>query len=233
MSKSISICVPFFDNYLDSYTYLFHQIESVRNQSLSSVQYVISYQGSLKFQSELRDVLNCFQNVKIIKSESTGISSNINNAILNADGNIIKILFQDDFLINLFYLNSTIKLYETLPITWACSGSIRYFDSTKSFKYKMIPRFSEPLLKHGVNTISSPSVVSLRKESFIPFNEHLSMFMDCDWYLRMSLEHGRPFIDSSISIANRIHDHQLSNRLDSDTISRELDFFQKENENVN
>ena len=85
--------------------FLNFSLEQIYNQSYSNIQVVISDHS---IDNSIYTVCNDWSkklNIKYLKNtKNRGSSSaNINNAINNCDGKLIKILFQDDFL---FYKNS-------------------------------------------------------------------------------------------------------------------------------
>ena len=139
-----------------------------------------------------------------------GISHNLNHAITNASGKVIKILFQDDFLVNRFAL---LFLFLRLLFSrkqWHVSGSVHFKQSTENFYKVFRPRVSNNLLD-GKNFISSPSVVTLKRKSQLGFDSRLTYLLDCEWYLRMSHSFGLPIFGRLTLVANRIHKGQATN----------------------
>jgi hypothetical protein len=71
------------------------------------------------------------------------------------------------------------------------------------------PRFKESLSK-GVNQIGMPSVVILRKEPLIAFDERLKYLFDCEWYLSMKHKFGKPLIIPDARVGIAIHSGQAT-----------------------
>jgi glycosyltransferase involved in cell wall biosynthesis len=148
---------------------------------------------------------------KIILNEKLGISSNTNKALENASGDVIKILFQDDFLASPWSLWHTAKAFRKSKIQWLVSQTKVYEQELETITRTFIPKISDSLLE-GKNTISSPSVVALRKKNLLPFDEELRILMDCEWYVRMSHSYGPPSFTRKVIAINRDHKGQEQKR---------------------
>ena len=65
----------------------------------------------------------------------------------------------------------------------------------------------------GKNTISSPSVLTIKNEKPLLFDEKLIWLMDVDYYKRCYNKFGNPKIINNINVVNRIGLHQVSNSI--------------------
>jgi hypothetical protein len=94
----------------------------------------------------------------------------------------------------------------------------------------MVPSWNDQIL-YGVNTISSPSVLSFINEEIVFFDENLTMLMDCEYYYQLYKKYGLPRVVSDILISNRMHQFQISSRYDKN-INEEINYVkQKYNDN--
>lgn len=138
--------------------------------------------------------------------------ANLNNAIKNCSGEIIKIMFQDDF----FYDDEALeKIYYALSDSdrmWLLNGTNHTQDNGNSFFWELHPEFNDNLLK-GTNSISSPSVVAFKKEVDLCFDESLVYFMDLDYYYGMRKKYGDPVYYKDILVSNRIHENSISSSI--------------------
>ena len=89
----------------------------------------------------------------------------------------------------------------------------------------MTPRWNENIYR-GVNTISSPSVLSYRKNTNILFDTNLTMLMDCEIYFNLYKNYGLPHIISDTLVTNRMHDNQISKNY-SLNLNTEINFVTK------
>ena len=147
--------------------------------------------------------------LKHFASLRTDMAGNINSSISQATGELVKILFADDF----FFCDDALTKIEysmgSSDNKWYLSGCNHYSQVSGNFYEDFFPRASRRLLD-GNNTISSPSVVTFRRSYFVPFSERLSYLIDCEWYLRMSHYFGLPAFGRDIQISNRIHVDQTT-----------------------
>lgn len=224
--KKISIAIPTWEcngkgvEFLDD---LFRTIE---------IQYFTDFEVVISDHSKNNDILdkveeyrNKFDIVYVKNKNKRGNSSaNLNNAIANCSGEIIKIMFQDDF----FYDDEALeKIYYSLSDSdnmWILNGTNHTMDDGHSFFWEMYPKFNDNLLK-GNNTISSPSVVSFKREVNNYFDENLIYLMDVDYYYSMREKYGDPIFYNDILVSNRKHKNSVSS-----SISNKEEIIFKESE---
>ena len=151
--------------------------------------------------------------------------ANTNRAISMCSGDIIKVMFQDDFFWDDEALEKIHGEFESSDSMWLVNGCNHTNDMGHSFFWEMFPRWNEDMLK-GKNTISSPSVLSMRKECFdkVKFDKNLIMLMDCEYYYSLQKNFGDPIYLDDILITNRLHGNQISSRYDMDKIELEVDY---------
>lgn len=138
-------------------------------------------------------------------------SANINNAIQKATGELIKILFQDDFLYDEQSLEHIIKYFDLEKDHWLVTACTHTIDGETFFK-NHYPTYNNHIYL-GKNTISSPSVLTIKNQNPLLFDKKLVWLMDCDYYKRYYDSFGKPKILSNISVVNRIGTHQITNTL--------------------
>jgi len=142
--------------------------------------------------------------IKYVKNNLTsrGITQNLNFGLRFCEGDYVKILFQDDFLNETNYLAQLKSTCLSSTARWVVSSAAHTKDGVTYFD-KIIPTANHLLLL-GVNTISSPSVVTIRKEDLlnIKFDENLQHLMDCEFYHHCINALGYPVIAESVSIVN-------------------------------
>ncbi len=144
------------------------------------------------------------------------ISPNLNNAMNHSNGKYIKVLFQDDFL---YDENSLLTQYEILEanpdIKWLVT-SFKHSNDGVNFYRHYTPRYSENIWT-GNNTLGNPSNITIKNEDLIYFDEGLNWLVDCEYYYRMFLKHGKPTIIGPVTVVNRTHGGGLT-----DTTPQEL-----------
>jgi len=135
--------------------------------------------------------------------------ANTNEAIKRCSGDIVKVMFQDDF----FYDDEALeKIYIELSNsdkTWLLNGCNHTQDDGNSFYWEMFPRWNDKLLE-GVNSISSPSVLAFKNNVKRRFDTTLTYFMDVEFYYGMMYDHGEPILYDDVLISNRVGDYSVT-----------------------
>jgi glycosyltransferase involved in cell wall biosynthesis len=205
-----SIVIPTWEQYGNGVLFLTQLLTTIRNQTIKDYEVIISDHS---IDSEIKSILNNFNDLNIIytKNEiSRGNSpANLNNGLRLAKGDIIKIMFQDDFFINNNALEIIQNHFEKNSCSWVVNGCCHTTDGINYNRY-MVPHWNDRILD-GVNTISSPSVLSFINQDILFFDEELTMLMDCDYYHSLYIRYGLPLIIEDYLITNRLHKHQISN----------------------
>jgi glycosyltransferase involved in cell wall biosynthesis len=148
-------------------------------------------------------------------------SANINNAIKCAIGEVIKILFQDDYLCDIDCLKVIYERFNKPQVNWLVTGTVHTSDKVDFFN-PMIPKYNSNIYL-GNNTISSPSVLAVRNKDVLEFDESLSWLMDVDYYKRLFDKYGLPEIIERILVVNRLWDGQISTtQITQDIIDKEV-----------
>ena len=209
----LSICIPTYEMNGKGDIFLEHSFKILEKQTYKDFNVIISDHSKSDLIKNLCDKYNNSLDIVYIKnSENIGNSSaNINNAIKYANGKLIKVLFQDDFLYNEDSLEITVDNFDLNKDKWLvsrCEHSYDGFTFNRDFK----PTYNDNI-HLGNNTISSPSVLTILNDLPLLFDENLIWLMDCDYYKRCYIKFGSPKILNAITAVNRVGSHQVSNTL--------------------
>lgn len=212
----ISICVPTYEYDGRGVEFLTQLFNSIDNQTYKNFNVIISDHSQ---NNEIKVLCDEYKNkfeILYIKNENKigNGPHNTNNAIINSDGDIIKIMFQDDFFVNDNALEKIFQTFNNNDCYWVVNGCCHTYDGI-NFDREMIPHWNNDII-FGNNTISSPSVLSIKKDTGCLFDENLVMLMDCDMYYQLYLKYGEPTIINDLLITNRLHDKQISSRYSGD-----------------
>ncbi len=227
MSPKISICIPTWEQNGFGNEYLTKLFETIKVQTFKDFEVVVSDHSQDNSISSVVDKFSKDINIIYIRNKQKFGNSpfNTNNAIKNSNGEIIKIMFQDDF----FYSENALEIisnsFNSSEVYWLVTGCNHTDKNVSSFNRPMVPRWNNSIYK-GVNTISSPSVLSFRKNTNIEFDENLVMLMDCEIYYNFYKKYGLPYIVSEILITNRLHENQISSNYKSN-INDEINYVKK------
>ena len=207
----ISICIPTWEQYGNGVNFLKNNFDKFLTQTYKNFNVIISDHSK---NDEIKKLCNLYSNnfeIKYFKYEKLygNGPANTNSSILNADGEIIKIMFQDDFFYDDTSLELISKEFEQEECNWLVNGCNHTNDDGKSFYNYMTPGWNDNI-PIGINTISSPSVLSFRNDSPCLFDENLVMLMDCEMYYQLYIRYGLPKIIINCLVTNRMHKHQIS-----------------------
>lgn len=213
----ISICIPTWEQYGRGVEFLKNNFEQILKQTYKNFNVIISDHSKDDTIKSLCENYSSQFEIKYFKNEhhlGNG-PANTNNSIINADGEIIKIIFQDDFLYQDNCLELIAKEFENDDCNWLVSGCNHTHDDGNTFTNFMVPYWNDNIAT-GTNTISSPSVLSFRNNNPCLFDEELTMLMDCEMYYQLYIRYGLPKIITDCLVTNRLHQHQISSLYNKD-----------------
>lgn len=206
----LSICIPAYDMGGYGAQFLEQSLTKLTHQSFQNFEVVVSDQS---IENGVEQTCNAFSKLLNINHFffSDGLrqaSANTNNAVRHAQGEVVKILFQDDILAREDALELTAKAFVG-DAAWMICGSAITYDGQNAIR-PMVPRL-HPQIRFGKNTVSSPSVLSVRREKALEFDEKLIWLMDVEMYHRLNKTYGSPRIAPEAMVLNRLHQGQVSN----------------------
>ncbi|MEO1139277.1 MAG: glycosyltransferase [Pseudomonadota bacterium] len=219
----ISICIPAYDMGGQGADFLAASFARMGQQSLHDFDVVVSDQSDT---TDVAQVCTDYSDrLRITRVDYAHgprqASANTNNAMRHAGGEILKILFQDDLLAGPDALTKTARAFEGTA-AWALCGSAVTYDG-QTAERAMVPRM-HPQIRFGKNTVSSPSVLAMRRDAMLEFDENLIWLMDVEMYHRLHITHGPPEIVPDVLVWNRLHDGQVSAGVSPDLRKRELSY---------
>ncbi len=206
--------------------FLAESFDILNRQTFKDFEVIISDHSK---DSLIKDLCNKYADKLDIKyfqnPDNRGNSSaNLNNAIKHADGKLIKILFQDDFLFDEKSLEKTVANFDLEKDFWLASACEHSRDG-KTLERSFYPKYNHKI-HLGKNTLSSPSVITIKNDSPLFFDENLIWLMDCDYYRRCYEAFGEPRILKDITVVNRIGKHQVTKVLATQKVrSREYKYM--------
>lgn len=220
----ISICVPTYEMKGEGDKYLDFSFNILYQQTYQDFEIIISDHSKSNIIKNLCKQWENILNINYYHNPNNigNSSANINNAIKNSKGDIIKILFQDDFLYDEYSLEKQLDYFKSDWLVTSCC----HYDGENIYK-PFHPQYHDNI-QYGHNTISSPSVLMFKNKNTIEFDENLIWLMDVDYYKRLFDKFGLPDICPYISVVNREHPNQVSNTLATEEIKQnELNYIIK------
>lgn len=211
----ISVCIPTYD-YSEGIKHLQRSFDMLKKQSFKDFEIVItddSIGDSVKdFCKQVDLPIRYIKNLNI-----PGIGGNTNTAILYANGELIKLLYQDDHLAHEDSLKIIVDNF-TEDVNWLVTGCTHTNGNPHQATYN-------DQIHRGINTIGSPSVLTIRNKDPFLFDTKLTWVLDCDYYKRMYMQFGMPKILNDINVVIGIGEHQTTSTLSKDRKNAEIKFL--------
>ncbi len=216
--KLISVCIPTYEMRGKGDLFLKQSFDILSQQKFKDFDVIVSDHSKNNI---IKDLCEAYKNKLDIhyyrNTENLGNSSaNINNAIKKATGKFIKILFQDDFLCGDNSLEDIVNNFDLEKDRWLITACEHSNDGINFYR-PFYPKYNNKI-HLGNNTISSPSVLTIKNEQPLLFDENLVWLMDCDYYKRCCDKFGGPKILNTINVVNRTGAHQVSNTVANDAL---------------
>lgn len=151
------------------------------------------------------------------------VAPNLNNILDHAEGEIIKLLDQDDYLLG----SDSLQFYADYFDTETNFLATAYWHTRdrKEYYNLHLPMFNPQLFV--VNTIGTCSCVAFR--NFGPetprFDENLRYSHDCDWYWRYLMKYGKPVLLNVPTIANYLWENSVTSTVSNELILSEQKYI--------
>lgn len=180
-------------------------LESLWNQSFQDFEIVITDNSD---DSELYDICKYYKGgIKYYLNPEKGMAVNTNEAIKQSTGELIKILYMDDYMA---HKDSLWKIVSHFEGQWLVTGCM-HDDGLEIFK-PHTPAYSADI-HTGNNTIGSPSVLTIKNDDPLLFDESLQWLLDCDYYRRMYDKYGEPTILKDKNVILGLHPGQMTHTM--------------------
>jgi glycosyltransferase involved in cell wall biosynthesis len=204
----MSVCIPTHGMKGLGPRFLRENLDKLAAQTFKDFEVVISDHSN---DDLIKDVCLGYEDILDIQyyrnTRGVGSSSvNINNAVRKAKGKLIKVLFLDDFLYHDRSLADIAKNFDLQKDHWLVTACEHTTDGI-TFYNPLYPRYNDKIFL-GRNSISSPSVLTIKNDHPLLFDERLVWLMDVDYYKRCHDAFGPPKVLDVINVVNRTGEHQ-------------------------
>lgn len=184
----ISVCIPVYEQAGSGARYLDALLQSIRRQKDIEFDVIVSDNSA---GTELETLCAEFAGhfpLRYLRNPVPGVSNNSNNAIAHATHDFIKIMYQDDLLIDSHALAMFADALTRKP--WAiCSFSP--MNSRGFLRPARRPVWPRNILCDN-NTFGMPSIMALRRDDEIRFDPKLKVRLDCEYYWLFHKKYGPP-----------------------------------------
>ena len=215
--NKLTVAIPTHDM-RDKEFFLRRCLDSLWTQTLQDFEIVVSDNSD---DDILGDVCGFYGGINYFQNPRKGMAQNTNEAIKASSGSLIKILYMDDFLA---HPDSLQKIWDKFDGHWLVSGCEHSYDGDVRF------RPHRPIWNDNIqieNTIGSPSVLTIKNEEPLLFDEEMQWLLDADYYRRCYDKWGLPTILKDINVCIGIGEHQLTNLMGDERKQQEVDYITK------
>lgn len=211
--SEMSIAIPCHDRGENGPIWLEELFQTLKSQTYQDFDIVISDQSKndliLDKCKEWSDIFD----FTYIRYEGKVPCDNINTALENCDGRIVKMIFSDDIFTRDDALQKIYDAFAQENCKWLFTGYCET-DDGKTFYNQKHPVWTKETVE-GRNLLSSPSAVAFLNDSKVLFDPQVKLLLDVDFYHRMRVENGMPFFIEEVLFANRNHDNRVSSQATS------------------
>lgn len=201
----LSVAIPTHSMLLADYFFK-RCLDSLWNQSFQDFEIVVTDNSE---DDSIEKICEWYKTgIRYYRNPNKGMAQNTNEAIRCSEGEFIKILYMDDYMA---HDEALLRIIKKLNNGWLVTGCTHTINGEDFFK-PHIPKYSENI-HLGNNTIGSPSVLTIKNEDPILFDEEMTWLLDCDYYRRMYEKYGEPTILKDINVVMGIHDGQATNTM--------------------
>ena len=213
----ISVCIPTYEFKGKGVKYLADIFDSLRKQTFQDFDIVISdHSQDNVIHDFCEEISKEFSIIYLKNLNDRGFQgSNINCVMENAEGKILKLLMQDDLFVDDKALEKIKKGFDETNCKWLFHGFTHTTDGIETHR-DCVPNWCDMVLE-GRNLLGSPSCVAILNKTKMYLDTNLKLLVDTEFYHRMRIENGMPYIIPDILIANREHDDRTSNNIQYDT----------------
>lgn len=209
----VSIAIPAYVTDAQGVIYLKELFDSVKKQTFTDYEIIVSDNSPNNLIEELcsKYFVRYEKNLNHI-----GMSANSNYAIDLCSGEYIKILHCDDLFYKEDALQIIVDALDNSNNHWLVNGFIHTYDMLNFFDPR-IPKYPDHLLI-GNNLLGSPSNITIRNKDIEYFDTNVSTSMDHEWYHRLRMKFGMPFIINNTLTVSRQHKNNVTSKLDFDIV---------------
>ncbi len=213
----LSVCIPTYS--MRSGDYFFKRcLDSLWNQTFQDFEIVVTDNSD---DGVIESICEYYKTgIRYFRNRNKGMAQNTNEAIQRSKGDLIKILYMDDYLYVDKSLEFIVNNFEGQWLVTSCRHTITG-DETFNTHH---PRYSQDI-HTGNNTIGSPSVLTIKNEQPLLFDEKLGYMLDCDYYRRMYEIYGEPTIMKHVNVIIGLHDGQVSSLISKEAKLQEQGYL--------
>jgi len=227
----VSVVIPCYEYNGKGVRYLSDMFRTISRQTIKEVEVVITdHSIDNSIQTFCED--NIFDLNIIYKRNEIGrgnASINKNVAMDMATGEIVKMMYMDDYFFTENALELTYDAFSKSDKMWLVCGTNHTRDDGKTFDTYLMPRWNDNMLRaRGNNTMSGVSVISYRNDNMnVRWDPNTCMLMDIDFYYQLRKKYGDCIYLNDCLITQRVNKDALSSTTSDIEVQKEFEYCRK------
>jgi len=206
---TLSVLIPVHDPNQEYEGYISDALSSISIQKHQPDQILLVANHEISYLESLRTRFLGILEIEFKISEAQSAAENINFGVKETRGQFIKLLFQDDKLIGDDCLTESLRPLLNNRFKWSVVGSASVDRKSNKVVSSLFPKYTKKIIL-GTNLIGAPSVVCFNRDFYVPMDSQLKYMFDCDWYLKMRHNFGKPFEVKKIAVDIGVHEGQAT-----------------------
>jgi glycosyltransferase involved in cell wall biosynthesis len=195
--------------------FLVEYFANLMGQTYTNFEVIISDQST---GDNLKDIVDVFSNVLDIvyiknKSGIKNAANNVNHGLKYATGDIVKLLYMDDFFVDANALFKIKTGFEIKEGKWLISGFICCDEKKTKFYNQREPWYGNKYV-NGDNVTGNPSNYSVRRDCALEMDENLLWIVDGEYFYRSYHHYGDPIMIKDTLVCFRDHGDSAFKRPD-------------------
>lgn len=223
----ISIAIPTYEMNGVGSEFIRISLNQISKQIYKDFEVVISDHSE---NDDIKCICDEFKDLRIKyiknKKDRGSSSANLNNAILHCEGDLIKFLMQDEFLLTENSLSKIVNHFDMEKTKWLVTGRLEG-KSLETPTESGLPDYIDEYILDSVNTIGSPSVLTIKNEDLEFFTDNLLWVMDLDYYKRLYDKFGYPTILNEYIVFITRHKDQVTHLLEPERKISEQEYLKR------
>lgn len=185
-------------------------VASIINQKDSPSEVILASSHEISQEKKITSLIDGQFKIRYLRNSSLGAAENVNFLLDQVCTRYTKIMFQDDFFVSSDSLQKIEYFLSKSRKKWLVSGCNHFNEETRLTTRPLKPRYRKAI-RRGINSIGAPSVVAFESDVTPRFNEGMVYMFDCDWYLSMKHNYGKPYTLDEPLVSIGIHSQQATN----------------------
>lgn len=187
--------------------FLVEFFSGLMHQSYKNFEVIIPDQSEDDSLKKIVDTFSYVMDIKHVRNTSgiKNAASNVNFGIKHATGDIVKLLYVDDFFVDIEALQKIKNAFDTHPNNkWLIAGFVHSNQDRTQFYNARMPRYDQTFV-NGDNSTGNPSNYSVRRECAIEMDENLLWIVDGEYFYRSYYHYGLPIMIHEVMVCFREH----------------------------